>query len=83
MILITKKITTPRALLIVETALNVAIKRMVEHSKMTEASKDNADEASVLLQEHHKRNCNKAHIMMSDDHNQMMTPACNVDSLSA
>ena len=50
-----------------ETTLNLAVKHTVESSKMAEVSKDNADEASVLLQEYHKRNCKKFRIMMSDD----------------
>ena len=51
-----------------ESALSVAVKRMVESSEMVEASKDKSDEASILLQEHHKRNWKKVRIMMNDDH---------------
>ena len=52
-----------------ETALNEAVKRMVGSSKMDEASKEKMDEASVLLQEHHKHNCKKVRIMMKNYHN--------------
>ena len=51
-----------------EAALNVAVKRMVESSEMAEAAKEKTDEASILLQEYHKRNCKKVRIMINDDH---------------
>ena len=61
-----------------DTALNVSIKLMVESSKMTEASKDKTDHASVLIQEHHKRNCKKVRMMMNNDQDYVMLPIhCN------
>ena len=57
----------PRMIDTKDTALNAAIKRIVEYSKMAEASKDKTDEASILIQKCHERDHKKVRMMMNDD----------------